>query len=76
MQVEEVDEPWERLGEPIPAKWGNLTRIERNRLSGRRHSHQMKLYELYGIHEEDADRVLAAVEQDSHDLLGERAPKP
>jgi hypothetical protein len=76
MNVEEADESWERPGEPVPAKWGNLTRHERTRLSGIRHSHQMKLYELYGIREEDADRVEAAVEQNSHDVLAERPPRP
>jgi len=75
MKSEETDRTWERPGEPVPAKWGNLTRVERTKLSGRRHSHQMKVYELYGISEEDAERVLAAVDGDSHDVLAEHSPK-
>jgi|SRR5579862_2827535 len=67
-----------RQGEPaedmVSSKWENLTRSERTTLSGARHSHQMKLYELYGISEEDAERALAAVDQDSHDLLPQEGP--
>ena len=73
MTMEEVDGPWER--ETAPAKWGNLTRAERTRLSGRRHSHQLKLHELYGISEEDAERALADVEQNRDELLAPHAHK-
>lgn len=75
MNVEEGDRQREQPRETGSAKWGKLTRAERVRLSERRHSHQMKVYELYGISEEDAERVLAEVEQDSHDLLPQHSPK-
>jgi uncharacterized protein YjbJ (UPF0337 family) len=73
MKLQEVDGQWDQLGETAPAKWGNLTRVERSKLSGRRHSHQLKLHELYGISEEDAERALANVEQNSDELLPQHA---
>jgi uncharacterized protein YjbJ (UPF0337 family) len=75
MEMEEIDGQWDRLGKTAPAKWGNLTRTERTRLSGRRHSHQLKLYELYGISEEDAERALADVEPNRGELLPQDAQK-
>ncbi len=63
-QEEELEGPWERLGEKAETKWGKLTRAERAAASGRRHSLQVKLHELYGVSEEEAERALAAVEID------------
>jgi len=79
MNDKEVGGRWDVPAEAVPAKWGKLTRADRRRLSGIRQSHQTKLYEHYGITQEDADRARAAVEEDSHDLLprlGARAARP
>jgi uncharacterized protein YjbJ (UPF0337 family) len=69
MKMDEVDGQYERLGETATAKWGKLTRAERTKLSGMRHSHKLKLYELYGIRDEDAENTIADVEQSSDELL-------
>lgn len=63
-QEEDLEGQWERLDEKAETKWGKLTRAERTAVSGRRHSHQMKLHELYGVSEEEAERALAALELD------------
>ena len=62
MIVKEVEFRWEQVGDHAQGKWDNLTRAERTTLSERRHSHEVKLHELYGITEEEAE--LAAARMD------------
>jgi len=57
MTREEVENKWDLVDAKCSAKWGKLTRAERNDLAGRRHSSQIKLHELYGISEDEAERA-------------------
>jgi uncharacterized protein YjbJ (UPF0337 family) len=59
MTREEFEGKWDQVDDKVPAKWGKLTRAERSELSGRRHSSQTKLHELYGVTEDEADRAIA-----------------
>jgi uncharacterized protein YjbJ (UPF0337 family) len=59
MHREEVEGKWDRRDEPIQGKWGKLTRAQRSAASGRRNSHYMKLHELYGISDEEAEEAIA-----------------
>lgn len=62
MIQDEDESPWEQLGEKLQAKWGKRTRAERNGHAG---SRSMKLHEIYGITEEEAEQALAEVERRS-----------
>lgn len=57
MTREDVDNKWDLVDAKCSAKWGKLTRAERNEVAGRRHSSQVKLQELYGIGEDEAERA-------------------
>jgi len=59
MNREEFEGKWDPRDEQIQAKWGKLTRAQRSAVSGRRNSHYMKLHELYGISEEEAEEAIA-----------------
>lgn len=65
MTREEFEGKWDLVDEKVPAKWGKLTRAERSDLAGRRHSTQMKLHELYGVTEDEAERAIALQESRS-----------
>lgn len=59
MTREEVETKWDLVDEKCSAKWGKLTRAERSELAERRHSSQVKLHELYGISEDEAEQAVA-----------------
>lgn len=59
MTREEYEGKWDLVDEKVPAKWGNLTRAERGELAGRRYSSQVKLHEVYGVGEVEAERAIA-----------------
>ena len=55
----EVEGKWDLVDEKVPAKWGKLTRAERSELAGRRYSSQVKIHEVYGVSENEAERAIA-----------------
>jgi len=59
MTREDYEGKWDLVDEKGPAKWGKLTRAERSELSERRHSTQVKLHELNGVTEDEAERASA-----------------
>lgn len=59
MNREDFEGKWDRGDEEVQSKWGKLTRSQRTLASGRRNSHYVKLHELYGISEEEAERAIA-----------------
>ena len=59
MNREEFEGKWDPGQDKVQAKWGKLTRAERTVVAGRRNSHYVKLHELYGISEEEAERAIA-----------------
>jgi uncharacterized protein YjbJ (UPF0337 family) len=63
MNQEAFEWKWDRMDEKVQAKWGKLTRDERNVLAGRRRSLQVKLHQLDGISEEDVDRAISDLEK-------------
>jgi uncharacterized protein YjbJ (UPF0337 family) len=63
MTQEDFELKWDQIDEKSEAKWGKLTRHERDVLTGKRRSLQVKLHELGGISEEDVDRAIVALEK-------------
>jgi len=59
MTREEVGTKWDLVDKKCSAKWGKLSRAERSELAGRRHSSRVKLHELYGISEDEAEWAFA-----------------
>ena len=59
MKREDFEGNLDPRDEKMQAKWGKLTRAQRIVISGRRNSRYVKLHELYGISEEEAEQALA-----------------